>query len=71
MKDKFSTYYFELLYLAKRVTDLTDIEGAFVKNRVVKSFLIEMCGEKVLFFHTDDRSKPSLVLICNIPLAEV
>lgn len=46
-------------YLTKRMATLTEIENAVIDSRVVKSFLIDKYGEKMLFSYPSDRSKSS------------
>lgn len=53
------------------MAEITNIDDAVVENRVIKTLLIDKYGEKVLFTYPCDRSKSSLVFMCNIPLSEV
>ncbi|CAG9562097.1 unnamed protein product [Danaus chrysippus] len=71
IKDRLPTHSFEVRFLAQRLTELTNIEGAVIENRVVKSLLIDKFGENILFSYPTDRSKSSLASMGNIPLPEI
>ena len=53
-----TTHSFEVRFFAQRLAVLTNIEGALIENRVVKSYLA-------------DRLKSSLAFMKNIPLTEI
>nr|CAH7753441.1 unnamed protein product [Callosobruchus chinensis] len=71
IKDQLPTHSFEVRFLAQRLAVLTNIEGALIENRVVKSLLIDKFGENLLFSYPADRSKSSLAFMGNIPLTEI
>lgn len=64
----FKTTCFELSYLSHKMSLLTGLDDVVVGNRILK--LIDKYGERVLFSHPADRSKSSLVLMCDVPLTE-
>lgn len=71
IKHQFTSHAFEMAYLAKRLAELTEIEDAVVENRAMKSLLIDKYGDQLVFSYSKDRSKSSLVFMCNLPLDEV
>ncbi|CAG9568588.1 unnamed protein product [Danaus chrysippus] len=71
IKDRLPTHSFEVRFLAQRLAELTNIEGAVIENRVVKSLLIDKFGENILFSYPTDRSKSLLAFMGNIPLPEI
>lgn len=71
IKDQLPTHSFEVRFLAERLAVLTNIEGAVIENRVVKSLLIDKFSKNILFSYPADRSKSSLAFMGNIPLTYV
>ena len=64
----FNNQMFELDFLTKRVNDFIEVdnENCYIDNRLMKEFLIEEYGEKILFSEPRCKNKSPIVFVTDV-----